>query len=264
MLLQPANPSHSCSAGSTRRWSHSAQQLVRLHSEPTPDPHQGMELRTWRSLPEFIEKCDFLALPPAGTAGASSAAHTAEAHANSSTPGTWPAEQRMPPASIAELLGFDDATGAEGIQKLEAAAVAGEPVPGAARRNESHIVAALHQLTDVTQAGQAVAGHDLHCWACTQSNGTEALRACRSLNRAGKEPHIGARCADVGCGLLSGVFGASDLQSLVCVTCALGFSPDSAGVLVISTSDREDLVMSEANKRGYAARRAACGRHWQA
>ena len=152
-----------------------------------------MELRTWRSLPEFIEKCDFLALPPAGTAGASSAAHTAEAHANSSTPGTWPAEQQMPPASIAELLGFDDATGAAGIQKLEAAAEAGELVPGAARRNESRIVAALHQLTNITQAGQAMAGHDLHCWACTQPSGSEALRACRSRGRARKKPSIGAR-----------------------------------------------------------------------
>ena len=157
------------------------------------DQHQNMELRTWRSLPDFIEKCDFLALPPAGTAGASSAAHTAEGNANSSTPGTWPAEQRMPPASIAELLGFDDPTGTKGIQKLEAAAEAGELVPGAARRNESHIVAALHQLTDVTQAGQAVAGHDLHCWACTQPSGTEALRACRSRGRARKKPNIGAR-----------------------------------------------------------------------
>lgn len=246
-----------------------------------------MQLRTWRSLPEFLERCDFMALPPEGMVGAAGTSRTAQQHADGTTrdgsPDIWPALQPLPPASIAELLGFGDATGSAGSQELLEAAAAGEPVPAAVRRNESRVLAALHELTDLTQAGQAVAGRDLHCWACTQPNGTEALRACRSRGRAGKEQRIGERRARVGWPVPSPppashpTLAVSPFRHVRCAAahpppaaCCL-VAPASlcvcsllarvrlaacAGIVVTSTSDKEDLVMSEANKRAYAARRA--------
>lgn len=43
----------------------------------------------------------------------------------------------------------------------------------------------------------------------------------------------------------------------LCCTISWLFFPWIAGLMVISSSGRDDLLMSEANKRAYAARRAA-------
>lgn len=122
----------------------------------------------WRNLADFLSRCDHLAAPPSKRQLA--------------LPPKGPVlEQRAAgqayPTTLAEVLGLEGAEEA-------AAAASGAP----ALRNQTRVLAALHELTNRTVAGQGAAAQDLYCTRCPPG-----LRQaeCRSGREPGTAPRIG-------------------------------------------------------------------------